>query len=68
VPIEPGDDGTGAPRDPETFAIGFAERVNTLLGDRDRASAMGRAGRRRAVDSFAWPAIAEQTSTLYRSL
>jgi starch synthase len=29
---------------------------------------MGRAGRRRAVESFAWPAIAEQTSTLYRSL
>jgi starch synthase len=68
VPIEPGDDGTGAPRDPERFASDFAERVNTLLGDGDRASAMGRAGRRRAVESFAWPAIAEQTSTLYRSL
>jgi starch synthase len=68
VPIETGDDGTGAPRDPERFASDFAERVNTLLGDGDRASAMGRAGRRRAVESFAWPAIAEQTSTLYRSL
>ncbi len=68
VPIEPGDDGTGAPRQPERFASDFAERVNTLLADPDRAAAMGRAGRRRAVESFAWPAIAEQTSKLYRSL
>jgi starch synthase len=29
---------------------------------------MGRAGRRRAVDAFAWPAVAEQTSRLYRRL
>jgi len=29
---------------------------------------MGRAGRERAVEKFAWPAIAEQTSALYRSL
>jgi starch synthase len=68
VPIEPGDDGTGAPREPETFASDFAERVNTLLADPDRAREFGRAGRRRAVESFAWPAIAKQTSELYRSL
>ena len=68
VPIEPGDDGTGAPREPALFASDFAERVNALIADPDRAPAMGRAGRRRAVESFAWPAIAEQTSTLYRSL
>jgi starch synthase len=68
VPIEPGDDGTGAPRDPARFAAGFAERVNALIGDPDRAAAMGRAGRKRAVESFAWPAIAEQTSKLYRQL
>ncbi len=68
VPIEPGDDGTGAPRDPEKFAADFAERVNTLIADPERAKAMGRAGRERAVSSFAWPAIAEQTSQLYRSL
>jgi starch synthase len=68
VPIEPGDDGTGAPRDPARFASDFAERVNTLIADPARASAMGRAGRERAVQSFAWPAIAEQTSQLYRRL
>jgi starch synthase len=68
VPIEPGDDGTGAPRDPAKFAADFAERVNALLADPERARAMGRAGRARAVGEFAWPAIAEQTSALYRSL
>jgi alpha-maltose-1-phosphate synthase len=68
VPIEPGDDGTGAPRDPERFASDFAERVNTLIADPARAQAMGRAGRTRAVESFAWPAIAQQTSELYRAL
>ena len=68
VPIEPGDDGTGAPRDPDAFAADFAERVNTVLADPDRAREFGHAGRRRAVDSFAWPAIAQQTSELYRSL
>src|SRR4029079_8034254 len=68
VPIEPGDDGTGAPRDPARFAADFAERVNTLIADPERAKGFGRAGRERAVASFAWPAIAEQTSRLYRSL
>jgi starch synthase len=29
---------------------------------------MGRAGRARAVEHFAWPAIAEQTVELYRGL
>jgi starch synthase len=68
VPIEPGDDGTGAPRDPAAFAAAFAERVNALLADPERARAMGRAGRERAVREFAWPAIAKRTSELYRSL
>jgi starch synthase len=68
VPIEPGDDGTGAPRDPQRFAADFAERVNALIADPQRAAAMGRAGRRRAIEQFAWPAIARQTSELYRSL
>ena len=37
VPIEPGDDGTGAPRDPAKFAADFAERVNALIADPARA-------------------------------
>ena len=31
-----------------------------------RAAAMGKAGRRRVLERFAWPAIAEQTVALYR--
>jgi starch synthase len=68
VPIEPGDDGTGEPRDPARFAAEFAARVNALLADPARAAALGRAGRERAVREFGWPAIAAQTSALYRSL
>ena len=68
VPIEPGDDGTGAPRDPQRFAADFAARVNALLADPGRAAELGRAGRRRVVERFAWPAIARQTSELYRRL
>jgi starch synthase len=68
VPIEPGDDGTGSPRDPAKFAADFAERVNALIADPQRAHVLGKAGRERAVESFAWPAIAEQTSKLYRAL
>ena len=52
----------------ETFAAEFAERVNELIGNQDKAREMGRAGRERAVNDFAWGAIAEQTSALYRSL
>ena len=52
----------------ETFAAEFAERVNELIADPEKARSMGRAGRERAVNDFAWGAIAEQTSALYRRL
>ena len=42
--------------------------MNALLADPARAEAMGRAGRARAIEHFAWPAIAEQTAALYRRL
>jgi len=50
------------------FAAAFAERVNELIADPERARRMGEAGRRRAVERFAWPAIAEQTSDVYREV
>jgi starch synthase len=56
------------PRDPAAFAHAIAERVNSLLTDPERAAAMGRAGRERAVEAFDWASIAAQTSELYRSL
>ena len=67
VPLEL-DEATHDPRDPRAFAHAIAERLNALVADPDRAAEMGRAGRRRAVERFAWPAIAEQTAALYREL
>ena len=61
-------EGTLEPRDHAGFVRGLADGLNALVGDPDRAAEMGRAGRRRAVEKFAWPAIAEQTSRLYHAL
>jgi starch synthase len=55
-------------QDAAGFERGIAEAVNRLAGDPELAAAMGRAGRERAVGSFAWDAIAAQTVDLYRSL
>jgi starch synthase len=68
VPFEPRDDGSRDPVDPERFARDIAQRVNELLGDPARAERMGQAGRRRAVERFAWPAIAAETAALYERL
>ena len=65
VPFEPKPDGSQDPLDPEGFVAGIAGRVNELLRDGDRARDMGRAGRKRVIERFAWPAIAEQTAALY---
>ena len=67
VPLEqvPGDID---PIDPEDFARDFAEKVNALIADPALAETMGRAGRRRVTEHFAWPAIADQTVAIYRGL
>jgi starch synthase len=56
------------PQDVAGFERGIAEGVNRLAGDPDLAARYGRAGRERAVTSFAWDAIAQQTVDLYASL
>jgi alpha-maltose-1-phosphate synthase len=68
VPFERADPPAIEPRDPAAFSAAIASRVNELLADPARAEAMGRAGRARAVELFSWPAIAEETSAVYRSL
>jgi starch synthase len=68
VPIDQVDDGSGLPSDPERFARDLAAAVAEVLADPDRAGAMGRAGRARAVEHFSWDAIAARTVVLYRSL
>jgi starch synthase len=69
VPIDADpDDPYGAPRDPKIFAGAIADAVNSLLRDGSTAHRMGVAGRQRAVAEFSWPAIAERTVSLYRTL
>jgi starch synthase len=67
VPLEIAS-GSLEPSDRAGFVDRLAAGINELVRDPDRAAEMGRAGRERAVAEFAWPAIAEQTSALYRSL
>jgi starch synthase len=54
------------PVDPEAFAAAFAGRVNQLVADPRLAAEMGQAGRRRAIEHFAWSAVADQTISVYR--
>ena len=56
------------PRDPEQFARDLAARINQLIADPKLRAKFGRAGRKRAEEKFGWPAIAQQTKTLYESL
>jgi starch synthase len=46
----------------------LAGALNLLLVDPDRAGAMGRLGRERAIAQFGWAAIAAQTAALYSEL
>jgi len=53
--------------DTTAFEADLAARVNELVGNPDRAAAMGIAGRARAVGEFGWAAIAERTVAIYES-
>jgi starch synthase len=54
--------------DHEAFAAALAGRVNALVADPERAAAMGRAGRLRAMEHFGWPAVAARTVALYEKV
>ncbi len=51
--------------EPRAFEFAFADAVNVIAADRDRARAMGVAGRARAVEHFGWDAIADETIAVY---
>ncbi len=68
VPLDQMDESPFEPRDPEIFAKALAAAVNSVMGDPEKQAAMGKAGRRRAEETFGWDAIAERTVELYRSL
>jgi starch synthase len=53
---------------PSDDPAALAGALNALLRNPARADAMGRAGRRRAVEEFSWDAVAAQTAALYAEL
>jgi alpha-maltose-1-phosphate synthase len=68
VPIKQVADGSGTPIEPDRFVRDIAERISELLADPARAEAMGKAGRKRAVEHFSWDSIAQRTLEVYRSV
>jgi starch synthase len=54
--------------DVESFNSALAARVSELLSNPALAAEMGKAGRRRVLRNFGWPAIAAQTLELYDSI
>jgi len=65
VPIDQVQDGTGTPVDPDRFVADLAAALTDAVSDTSRADRMGLAGRRRAVESFSWGSIGEQTNQVY---
>ena len=68
VPLELRTDEPMAPADAAAYEQALAEAINWLIADPARRSAMGEAGRRRAIADFSWSSIAARTVELYRSL
>ena len=68
VPVELQLNDPMSPVDPDRFELNLAGAINALMADPAAREAMGRAGRRRAVDRFGWDAIAAATVSLYESL
>ncbi|MGL5866824.1 MAG: glycogen synthase [Dermatophilaceae bacterium] len=65
VPIDQVTDGTGAPVDPGRFVADLGAALAEAVSDPARAARLGRAGRARAVKSFSWARIGEQTHQVY---
>ncbi|HEX4725497.1 MAG TPA: glycogen synthase [Pseudonocardiaceae bacterium] len=53
--------------DPAAFEAALARNLDEVLADPERAAAMGKAGRERAVREFGWDAIALRTLRIYES-
>ncbi|WP_131104928.1 glycogen synthase [Ornithinimicrobium sufpigmenti] len=68
VPIEQVTDGTGTPVDEDAFVEDLGAAVVEAVSDPQEAARRGAAGRRRAVESFAWSTIAERTVEVYREV
>lgn len=51
----------------ENFEKTFAEKINELTRDPQKAEQFGRAGRQRCIDHFSWEKIAQQTVEVYKA-
>ena len=56
------------PEDTKTFVTTMAEKLEHVLGHPELAARMGKAGRKRVVEHFGWPAVASRTVELYETL
>ena len=68
VPVEQLKVAPFEPVAPEKFSSDLADAINRLMADPALRKKMGSASRARAVETFSWTAIAEQTADLYRRL
>jgi starch synthase len=68
VPVALPAAGQFEPLDPAGFSRDLAAAINRLLADPALRARMGRAGRRRVEEHFAWSTIARRTVDLYQSL
>ena len=62
------DPATSFPSQPEQFAKDLGMKLAALFEDEEKCRRFGEAGRKRAVETFSWAAIANQTIDLYRQL
>ena len=65
VPFVPSSAENPDPADPAAFTADLAAAIESVLGDAERRTAMGQAGRQRVIDHFSWAAIARRTLDLY---
>jgi alpha-maltose-1-phosphate synthase len=68
APLEQMTESPFEPTNPEKFARDLAARINQLMADPKLRKKFGKAGRKRAEESFSWSAIAKKTKILYESL
>ncbi|MDH3346030.1 MAG: glycogen synthase, partial [Kiritimatiellaceae bacterium] len=68
VPVEQLNEAPFEPVDPEKFSRDLADAINRLIADQGLRERMAIASRKRAVETFSWTSIAEQTAALYKKL
>ncbi len=68
IPLAQQEEAPFAPRDPETFSRDLARPINRIMADPQQRLAFATAGRQRAVNTFSWKSIAEETARLYESI